>query len=114
MPVLSVPLNCLFAALQKTVTFPAGSPHFGPKLHPPAHHEATMWVYVGLMSFCRYRPSSIVHRHPFFIPHPSSLLSCGGNVGVFSLEPFNLLSQKHHNLPSKRPETASKRMFQRS
>jgi hypothetical protein len=58
MPILFVLLKCLFAGLQKTVTFRAEWPHFASKLHSKPHLTATMWGQ--MWGSCPALPQSVV------------------------------------------------------
>jgi hypothetical protein len=60
MPVLFVQLGRLFATSQKTLILREETLCFASKPHPPAHQNATLWVSVVPMPFCRYRRLSSV------------------------------------------------------
>jgi hypothetical protein len=47
--------NRLFPTLQKIVAFRERLACFASKMHPPAHRQATLWVNVVPMPFCRFR-----------------------------------------------------------
>jgi hypothetical protein len=82
-----------FASLFKTVPakslgFPAKPAQNRTKPYRPDHPTTTLWAFVVLIPFRRYRPSSIVYRLASFILHPSSLIPfsmwgfCGGYFDI--------------------------------